>query len=337
MLSSSIEFGIVGGLREDYFIAPAGEIHLRELGGNALYAAVGARLWTQPIGLVTRVGENFPADWLSTIAARGIDTGGVRIIPGRQDTRTFYAYLSLEERSDTDPVSHFARIDQPLPPELADYSSSTDGQESRTTFGPLAVRPADVPPHYRQALAFHLAPYDFVVHQTLPVTLRQAGVRFVTLDPSLRYMQPSYEADVRHLVHRLDAFLPSEMEVRSFFRDQPCDLWQAAEAFGAMGAKMVVIKLGARGQYVYETDSRKKWHVPAYPAKVRDVTGAGDAYCGGFLVGLTRHQDAVQAALHGTVSASLVIEGMGALYALDCTPGLAEARRQSLHDSVRQM
>jgi sugar/nucleoside kinase (ribokinase family) len=331
----TIAFAFVGGMREDYFITPNGEARPHEIGGNALYAAVGARLWSERIGLVARVGENYPAAWLTTIQARGLDAGGIKIIPGPQDTRTFYAYLSLEERADTDPAAHFARIGQPLPPELADYTTSTEGQAEREKFGPLAVRPTEVPEHYLKALGFHLAPYDFIVHTTLPPTLRRQGVRCITCDPSIRYMQPPFAEDVKQLVHGLDAFLPSEMETRAFFRDAPDDLWQAAEAFGAMGAKIVVIKLGARGQYVYETAAKRRWHVPAYPAKVKDVTGAGDAYCGGFLVGLAQTDDPVEAALRGAVSASIVIEGVGALYALDSTPGLAQARLLALRDAVR--
>jgi ribokinase len=192
-----------------------------------------------------------------------------------------------------------------------------------------------VPQSYLHARGFHLAPYDFVVHQTLPTMLRRHGVRYLTCDPSIRYMQPSFAEDVKQIVHGLDAFLPSAYEVRAFFREQIEDLWQAAEAFGAMGARAVVIKLGARGQYLYDVEAKRKWHVPAYPAKVRDVTGAGDAYCGGFLAGLVQTHAPLEAALRGTVSASLVIEGVGAMYALDSTPGLAEARLQSLRDLVR--
>ncbi|MGH2521899.1 MAG: carbohydrate kinase family protein [Anaerolineales bacterium] len=337
MSRAYIEFAIVGGLREDYFITAAGEVHLHEMGGNALYAAAGARLWSENIGLVSRVGANFPREWLAAIDAYGVDTRGVKILPGPQDTRTFYAYLSLEERVDTDPASHFARVGCPLPPELADYITSTDGQEERTRFGPLAVRPSELPQSYFRAHGFHLAPYDFVVHNTLPIYLRRHGVRYVTCDPSLRYMQPSFTGEVKQLVHGLDAFLPSEMEVHSFFREHVPDLWQAAEAFGAMGAKAVVLKLGARGQYVYETDSKRRWHVPAYPAKVMDVTGAGDAYCGGFLVGLEQTHDPLEAALRGAISASIVIEGIGALYAFGSMPGLAAARLDSLRSAVRQI
>ena len=335
MSNPTVEYAIVGGLREDYFITAQGRVHVRELGGNALYAAVGARTWAEHVGLLSRIGENYPTEWLTTIEARGIDTHGVKMVLGPQDTRTFYAYLSLEERVDTEPAEHFARVGQPLPAELNDYATSTEGQENRTAFGPLAVRPTEVAQAYTHARGFHLAPGDFMVHNTLPAYLRRQGAKCVTLDPSVRYMLPEFAREVKQLVHGLDAFLPSEMEVRAFWGDTTRDMWEAAEAFGAMGAKVVAIKLGARGQYIYETLSNHKWHVPAYAAKVIDVTGAGDSYCGGFLVGLVQTGDPVEAALRGAVSASLVIEGVGALYALDSTPGLAAARMEALRGLVR--
>jgi hypothetical protein len=53
------------------------------------------------------------------------------------------------------------------------------------------------------------------------------------------------------------------------------------------------------------------------------------------LVGLVQTGDPVEAALRGTVSASLVIEGVGALYALASTPGLSVARLEALRGLVR--
>ena len=38
--------------------------------------------------------------------------------PEALDTRTFYAYRSLEERDDTDPAAHFQRLGQPMPPDM---------------------------------------------------------------------------------------------------------------------------------------------------------------------------------------------------------------------------
>jgi ribokinase len=153
----------------------------------------------------------------------------------------------------------------------------------------------------------------------------------------MRYMQPRYESEVRAIVGGLDAFLPSEMETRSYFPGPLSDLWEAAEAFGAMGARCVVLKLGARGQYVYDTAGRQRWHVPAYPVDVVDVTGAGDSYCGGFLAGLGQTDDPLEAALRGSVSASFVVEGLGALYALERGLEEAGARLEAVRGAVRRV
>lgn len=336
-----IEFAFVGGLREDYALLPSGEARLRQLGGSAVYAAAGARVWASQVGLVARVGANYPAEWLARLGERGLDISGVKVLPDAQDTRAFYAYTSLEERVYSDPAAQFARVGLPMPPELAGFTPLENLPVHRDKFGPLTVRPTDVPPDYMQALGFHFAPDELVVHTTLPVMLRHQELRYVTCDPSPSYMQPAFLEDVKNLVRGLDAFLPSEAEARSLFTPPggvpSGDLWQAAEAFGAMGAKIVVIKSGTRGQLVYDAEAKRKWHVPAYPARAKDVTGAGDAYCGGFLAGLAQTHDPVEAGVRGAVSASIVIEGTGALYALDSTPGLAQARAQALRDGVRQI
>jgi sugar/nucleoside kinase (ribokinase family) len=98
----------------------------------------------------------------------------------------------------------------------------------------------------------------------------------------------------------------------------------------------VVIKRGAFGQYLYDSASHTRWIIPAYPARVVDLTGAGDAFCGGFLAGYHRTYDPLQAALFGNISASLVIEASDVFYALDSLPGLADARSQALKDMVRK-
>lgn len=335
MTPNPLPFAVVGGLREDYFITPADEVYLRQLGGNAVYAAVGARLWAGPVGVVARVGSNYPLEWLPIIAARGLDPAGIRLDPHPLDNRTFYAYRTPEVRDDLNPAAHFARVGHPFPPALAGYATSTEGQASRDTIGALGVEPGDVPAAYLAAQGVHLSPFDFAVHYHFPAWLRQQGVRWVTCDPSVRYMLPELAADVGDILRHVDAFLPSEMETRGFFAEPLRDLWQAAEAFGALGAPVVVLKLGARGQYLYETATGRKWHVPAYPARVVDVTGAGDAYCGGFLVGLAQTGDPLEAALRGCVSASLVVEGLGALYALDHAPGELERRVAAVRPAVR--
>jgi sugar/nucleoside kinase (ribokinase family) len=305
------------------------------LGGNAVYAAVGAAIWAEPICIVSRIGSNYPSEWLTDIQTVGFDTSGVTVLDREQDTRTFYAYLSRDERVDTNPAAHFLRVGLPLPDALVDYQSSTEGQEGQGEFGALAVRPSDIRFEAGQVLAAHFAPMDFLTHSIVPARLRELGVQLISIDPSVRYMEPRFRKDLPVLVNGLDAFLPSEAELLSYFQPRPPGLWEMAEALGDLGCPIIVIKRGAAGQFIWDRDASRRWHVPAYPARVRDVTGAGDAYCGGFLAGLQQTGDALEAGLRGSISASLAVEGSGALYALGSAPGLAEARLESMRSLAR--
>jgi sugar/nucleoside kinase (ribokinase family) len=322
------DFVCCGGLRVDYLVTSEGQAHLREMGGNALYAAVGAHVWAARVGLLGRVGENYPAGWLDALKRQGLDSTGVRVVPGRQEMRTFYAYLDPRTRTDTDPARHLARIGQPLPADLLDYVHSTPGQDDPDHYEPLAVQPDDWPSAYDGARAAHLSPISIRTHMSLPERARRAGVPQITLDPGERYMVPRLRAHIEALLEHADAFLPSEQEVRSLMG--AVDLWKAAIEFARCGPRIVVIKVGDRGALVYECEHNRRSHVPAYPAGVVDTTGAGDSFCGGFMVGLAETGDAIRAAMYGTVSASFVIEGYGALYALNAVPDQALARLQYL-------
>jgi len=316
-----------GGLRIDYLITPDRQAHVREMGGNALYAAVGARVWSDHVGLLARVGENYPTGWLDALKQHGLDVSGIRVVPGWQDMRTFYAYTDPHTRTDTDPATHFARIGLPLPDDLRDYVHSTPGQDNPDEYEPLAVRPGDWPSAYDGARALHLSPISIRTHTHLPARARLAGVTQITADPGERYMVPRLRSHIEALLQDLDAFLPSEMEVHSLLAEG-VDLWDAAVEFARQGPR-VVIKMGDRGARVYERDSNRRTHVPPYPAHVVDVTGAGDSFCGGFMVGLATTGDPIRAAMYGTVSASFAIEGYGALYALSADS--TEARRRLVY------
>jgi sugar/nucleoside kinase (ribokinase family) len=322
-----------GGLRIDYLITAEGQAHLREMGGNALYAAVGAHVWSQDVGLLARAGENYPAEWLDALKRHGLDAGGVRIVTGQQDMRTFFAYVDPDTRIDTDPAYHFERIGLALPPELADYIHSTPGQDDPDQYEPLAVQPDDWPSAYNGARALHLSPISIRTQTWLPVRARQANVSLVSADPGERYMLPHLRPRVEGLLKNLDAFLPSEMQVRSLLGG--IDLWAAAVEFARHGPRVVVIKVGDQGALVYERDRDRRTHVPPYPTRVVDTTGAGDSFCGGFMVGLAETGDAVRAAMYGTVSASFAIEGYGALYALRASHTEAQARLNQLERLMR--
>ena len=308
-----------GGMRVDYLITHEGEAHTGLIGGNAVFAAVGSALWSDNIGLWGRIGENYPHDWLSNLAEHGIQLDGIKEIEGDHDHRTFYAYTPDGRRDDTQPERHFKRIGRPQPPELAGYVHSTLGQDDPDRFEPLALRPADWPVSYSKAVGVHLAPLSLKTHMVVPSHLRQRGVKYITVDPGERYMIPELLPQVQQLLSQVDVFLPSDMEVRSLFGHK-VELESAAEQLAQWGPATVIVKCGAEGILIHEKTAGtstwlRPWHDPG-DKRIVDVTGAGDSFCGGFLVGLAHSGDCFYAARLGLVTSSIVIEGYGATYAL---------------------
>lgn len=109
-----------------------------------------------------------------------------------------------------------------------------------------------------------------------------------------------------------------------------------ADTLAGYGCEVVVIKRGVHGQYVLDTARHTRWAIPAYPANGVDPTGAGDAFCGGFLAGYRDTYDPLEAALRGNISASIMIEGSTPFYAYDVLPSLAQMRLESLRSLVRK-
>ena len=125
--------------------------------------------------------------------------------------------------------------------------------------------------------------------------------------------------------------------MRSLFQGRSDDLWEMAEALAAYGCEFIVIKRGERGQLLYDSVSKTRWEIPAYPSNLVNPTGVGDAFCGGFITGYRKSYDPVEAVLYGNISAAIVTEGYGPLFALDVLPGLQHARLESLRLSVRKL
>src|SRR3989304_1158989 len=254
MARQSPRFILAGQLRRDFIVLPTGEARLNVPGGNLIYAAVGLAVWepAPPPGLVARVGEDYPQEWLGEFAPRGFGTRGGDIPPQPLDPRAFFAYPDQTMRTNEDPIAYFARMGLPFPKELLGYQNRAPTSDSRARFSPTSLHQGDLLSEYLDATAAHICPLDFLSHSLLPAVLRQAGFTLVTLDPSPGYMNPSFQDELPSLLTGLTAFLPSEEEARSFFQSRSEDLWEMAEALSSYGCEMVVIKRGERGQLLYD-------------------------------------------------------------------------------------
>jgi len=76
------------------------------------------------------------------------------------------------------------------------------------------------------------------------------------------------------------------------------------------GPSIVAVKLGKRGCYV--TDGKESHLIEPYDVKVVDTTGAGDAFCAGFLYGLIKGKDLHECGRLGNFVASKCITKIGA-------------------------
>ena len=339
MVNSSLRFVIAGELKRDFALIPSGKALVDVPGGNIIYAATGFGVWEPAnlVGLMARIGEDYPREWLDEIYQRGFDIRGIRILPEAIDLRSFYVYTETDTRLTEDPAAHFTRLKQPFPKALLNYTRPRNSYDSRSHLTPTSLRQSDIPLDYLDATAAHLCPIDYLTHTLLPAVLRQNGFSTVTLDPSAGTMSPTFWDDMPALVTGLTAFLPNEDEMRTLFHGRSTDLWQMMEAIADYGCEIVVVKKGESGQFLYDRATRARWEIPAYPAKIIDPTGAGDSFCGGFLAGYRKTYDPLQSALCGSVSASLTIEGSGIFYALDALPGLAQARLEALKEGTRKV
>ncbi len=301
---------------------------------------MGLAIWEPepPPAVVARVGEDYPQRWLENFSRCGLDIRGVQILPDAIDLRFFTAIINRNTLVHEDPVAHFARRGLAFPKALLGYQPvSGAGLDSRTQISPISLRRSDIPEIYMEANGVHLCPLDYLTHSLLPALLRQAQINNITLDPSPGYMNPTYWGDIPALLTGLTAFLPSEEEIRLLFQNRSSDLWEMAEALSVYGCEIIVIKRGEKGQLVYDAATRTRWEVPPYPARIVNPIGAGDAFGGGFLAGYRRTYDPLEAALFGNISASLVVEGDLATYALEAMPGLHLARLELLRQLVRKV
>jgi sugar/nucleoside kinase (ribokinase family) len=328
---------IAGRLTREYILPPSGTPLLDVPGGSALYTAGGLIVWEKDLGLLACVGEDYPRPWLKKIEAKGVNIAGIQILEQSLDLRSFHAYNEKFELTHGTPVSQFARRQLPFPKALLGYQEPLERYKDKRRTNLPPPLPMVIPVEYQRPRAVHLCPLDFEIHNQLTTVFKAGSVTTLSLDPSPDYMTPTFLRNLRVLLAGLTIFLPSEEELSRLFWGETHDLWEMAAAIGEYGCEIVVVKRGGQGQAIYDVKGNHKWEVPAYPARPADPTGAGDAFCGGYLAGFKKTYDPLEAALYGNVSASLKVEGSGAFYPSEVLPGLAEARLSSLKNLVRQV
>ena len=287
----------IGWLTVDDIVLTDGTSHMGMAGGGALYSAVGARIWSDSVGLHAAAGRPYLDATKRAVAERGIDTVGIA------EARGNGLELWILHESQVHKQQIAKRSSQP--PEDLDVDRGL------------------LPAAFAAARGYHIAPQGPAGSIEAARRLSGRGV-VVTMDIlSDRFIDAGLYRDLSFTAG-LDAFLPSEAEIREIWSPPDPVAWLADRA--RAGSCHMVGKFGSGGSVAAEGGSGRLIHVPALEAEVRDTTGAGDAFCGGVLAGLVAGHDLARAMAMGTVSAAYVIEAVGALATERPSPSRRDAR-----------
>ncbi len=270
---------VVGSVAFDSVRTPSGYAD-EILGGAATYFSVTASRFA-PVKVVAVVGEDFGDRQMRVFTDRAIDTEGIERAPGKTFRwRGSYA---------------------------GDMSQAQTLETQLNVFEKFSPK---IPANYLNCEYVFLANIDPVLQ--LHVREQLPGARLVGCD-SMNYWIQGKPDELRKTLAAVDVLVVNDAEARML--SGQLNLKRVAAAIRELGPRVVVIKRGEYGVALFSDESY--FFVPGYPLdEVRDPTGAGDTFAGGFMGCLARTGDTSEgnlrrAVVYGSVMASFAVEEFG--------------------------
>jgi sugar/nucleoside kinase (ribokinase family) len=292
---------VVGSIAFDSVSTPFGERE-RMLGGSAVHFALSARLFAD-VHVVGPVGDDFGEEHVELLSSRGVDVTDIERVAGG---RTFFwrghyeADLNVAHTDDTQ-LGVFADFE----PKLSEASKRAD-----------ILFLGNIQPDLQRR-----------------VRAQCVTTRLAALDSMNLWIETTRDS-LLAAVGEVDCVMLNDAEVR-MLTEEP-NLARAARSLMEIGPRIVVAKRGEYGAVLFTSDGF--FALPGLVLEdVRDPTGAGDSFAGGFLGYLDsqdagRVDDAVlrRAMAYGTVLASFNVEEFG-------TERVSELRREEVEQRYQQL
>lgn len=294
---------VVGSVAFDDLETPHG-VRESALGGSANYFSVGASLFA-PIRLVAVVGDDFPADHLDALRARGIDLDGLDQVEG--PTFRWKGRYAAED-ADAETLDTRLNVFEHFKPRIPTQWRQT----------PLAFL-GNIHPRLQLDVLDQLDDPQLVGADTMNFWID--GERDALLE----------------VLKRIDLLVINETEARQLAREP--NIFNAADAIREMGPDILVVKRGAYGALLFHPDGL--FVIPAVPLReVIDPTGAGDTFAAGVMgslaaAGQTDFTSLRRAVLTGTVLASFTCQGFSLDRLLTLDRGAVDARLDELLALIR--
>ncbi|MDH5439632.1 MAG: PfkB family carbohydrate kinase [Candidatus Bathyarchaeota archaeon] len=272
----------VGHLSIDYVISPRIPRSRETLGGPPTFCSLAAKKLDARVSIVSKVGGDFPPEYVEWLAASAVDLSGMSVIESASTTRFVLRY---EEGR------RMLRLKSRAP----------------------SIRMDDIPDSLRSR-AIHAAP----IADELPddtIGKMRGSTDVLSLDPQglLRIFDEQGNASLgkrgnRELLRKIDIFKSATKELESFVGT--ANLTSALEEIHEQGVQIVIVTKGSEGSIL--SHKGKIHEIPACePVAFVDPTGAGDAFIGAFLAEYIQGREVTWCACVGSASASFVVEDLG--------------------------
>jgi sugar/nucleoside kinase (ribokinase family) len=293
-----------GNLAIDDLVFADGTTLWQIAGGAAMYSALGMAVWTGTATAVAPVSPDYPFETLP----------GIEFACKRTSKRTMRNWGLYEEDGSRQFVSR---------------RSSESWADASPNVADLGEGP------YTNC---HIGAMPWDRASDLVDALRKRGARAISFDVHDRKHGLLTLDQYVDLVCRVDIFLPSTQDVAEL-----CPGLSPVDALRVLRGRLpnvavLGVKCGGDGALVHGLGDALVSSVPsASDGLVVDVTGAGDAFCGGMLAGFAATGNAREGALHGAVSAAYAISasGPGGLIAVDTAA--ARERMTALRERITTM
>ncbi len=270
---------VLGTVALDTVKTPHG-IRKDMLGGSATHFAMAARLFTE-VHLVACIGDNFPQRHVEFLRRNGIITDSLV----RQKGKTFRW--------------------------SGDYCRDLNcAMTKKTEIGVIGDYLPTINERERHIKYVFLANYDPDIQKYLLDKLDRP--RFVGLDSMNLWINIKLKS-LKGLLKRVDIFVANEQEAKVLSQED--NLLKCAKALRSLGPDFILIKKGEHGSILHCKDFT--FCMPAFPIEeVRDPTGAGDSFAGGFMGYLSKVDKINQktlkmAVVYGSIVASFNVQQFG--------------------------
>jgi sugar/nucleoside kinase (ribokinase family) len=273
---------IVGTVAFDAIETPFGKTD-KIVGGAATYISLSASNFVKNSHLISVIGDDFPEEKLNLLQAKGVNLDGLQIKKGEKSF--FWSGKYHYDMNTRDTLVTELNVLEHFEPKVP---TSAQGAEY-VMLGNLAP-------------AVQLSVLDQLI--TKP--------KLVVLDTMNFWMDIALD-QLKEVIARIDVLTINDEEARQLSGEY--SLATAAKKILTMGPKFLIIKKGEHGALLF--DNNNMFFAPAMPLEVvKDPTGAGDTFAGGFIGYLAKTGDMTfenmkRAIVMGSAMASKCVEEFG--------------------------